>query len=54
MSSYGFVRVGCATPKMKVADVKYNLAEMLRMCEKAAEEKVQMLVFPELAITGYT
>jgi len=54
MSSYGFVRVACATPKMKVADVKYNLAEMLKICEKAAAEKVQMLVFPELAITGYT
>ncbi len=54
MSNYGFVRVACATPKMKVTDVKYNTSEILQLCQKAATENVQLLIFPELAITGYT
>lgn len=54
MSNYGFVRVACATPKIRVTDVKYNVAEIIKLCEMALKENVQMLVFPELAITGYT
>ncbi|KAF0226104.1 MAG: NAD+ synthase (glutamine-hydrolysing), partial [bacterium] len=54
MPNYGFVRVACATPKMRVTDVRYNVAEMIKLCDKAAKENVQLLVFPELAITGYT
>jgi NAD+ synthase (glutamine-hydrolysing) len=54
MPNHGFVRVACATPKMQVTDVKYNVGEMIKLCEAALIENVQMLVFPELAITGYT
>ncbi|MEM4405387.1 MAG: nitrilase-related carbon-nitrogen hydrolase, partial [Nitrososphaerota archaeon] len=51
---YGFVRVAAAVPRVKVADVAYNVSEILTLCEQAAAERVQFLVFPELCITGYT
>lgn len=51
---YGLVRVAAAVPRVKVADVDYNVAEILRLCEQAAAERVQFLVFPELCVTGYT
>src|SRR5437763_8078179 len=54
MSNYGFVRVATATPRLRVADVAYNVAEMVSVCKKVAAENVQFLVLPELAITGYT
>jgi NAD+ synthase (glutamine-hydrolysing) len=54
MSNYGFVRVATATPKLRVADVDYNVSEMIELCRQAANEDVKFLVFPELAITGYT
>jgi NAD+ synthase (glutamine-hydrolysing) len=54
MSNYGFVRVATAVPRLRVTDVTYNVAEIISLCRQAADENVQFLVFPELAITGYT
>lgn len=54
MPNYGFVRVATATPRLRVADVKFNVSEIIALCNQAEAEHVQFLVFPELAITGYT
>lgn len=54
MPAYGFVRVAAAGPRTKVADCQANCREILRLCEQAASQEVELLVFPELAITGYT
>ncbi|QCX33922.1 NAD(+) synthase [Caloramator sp. E03] len=54
MRNYGFVRVASACPKLKVADVKYNVGEIKSLILKAYKENVSILVFPELSITGYT
>ncbi len=50
----GYVKVAAATPKIKVADTRYN-GELIRdMMSQAAEEGAKVVVFPELCITGYT
>ncbi|MBR5385347.1 MAG: NAD(+) synthase, partial [Bacteroidales bacterium] len=54
MKQYGFVRVASATPRVKVADVAWNIEEICRMTEQAEQQKVSILVFPELSVTGYT
>ncbi len=51
---HGFLRVGAATPRLKVADPEFNLKEMLALVAQARERSCQVLVFPELALTGYT
>lgn len=51
---FGFVRVGAAIPKLKVADCSYNTSEILNIIEDAVRKKVKVLVFPELSITSYT
>jgi NAD+ synthase (glutamine-hydrolysing) len=51
---HGFVRVAAAVPSIKVADLTHNLAQILRLARRAAQEGVQVVVFPELALTGYT
>lgn len=51
---HGFVKVAAITPDMRVADVVYNTEEICRRMEEAAEAGAKVLVFPELAITGYT
>ena len=51
---YGFVRCAAAVPKMKVADCVYNVKEIIAMIETASNKDVDLLVFPELCITGYT
>ncbi len=50
----GFIKAAALTPKVRVADAKYNGAQIREMITKAAEDGVQVLVFPELCITGYT
>lgn len=54
MTEYGFVRVGAATPSVKVGDTGYNREQICLAMDEGAKEGVQILVFPELAITAYT
>ena len=51
---HGFVKVAAAVPAVKVADVMYNVQEIERLIAMADAEHVEVVVFPELAITGYT
>ena len=51
---HGFLKVACATPKIKVADCAYNANEMISIAKSANEKHVKVLVFPELCITAYT
>lgn len=51
---HGFLRVGAATPRLRVADPDFNLKEILALVGQARERSCQVLVFPELALTGYT
>ncbi len=49
-----FIKVGAASPKIKISDTKYNLTEIESMISKAVEEEVKLIVFPELCISAYT
>ncbi|MCR4689215.1 MAG: NAD(+) synthase [Saccharofermentans sp.] len=50
----GFIRVGAASPMLKVADVDYNISRIISCAKEAADSSCSLLVFPELSITGYT
>ena len=49
-----FIRIACAVPAVKVGDVKKNTEDICAYIEKADAENVDVLLFPELALTGYT
>lgn len=51
---YGFVRVAAAVPSVKVADVRYNIEQIKTQIKEADDKNVEVIVFPELCITGYT
>ena len=51
---HGFVRVAAAIPSVRVADVKYNLEQIKAQIVEAETKGVEILVFPELCLTGYT
>ena len=53
-TDYGFVRVAAVTPAMRVADVAYNAARIKEKISECARKGVQIAVFPELALSGYT
>lgn len=50
----GFIRVGYATPNVKVADVVNNEGEIIKKIDWAYENKLSILTLPELCVTGYT
>ena len=50
----GFVKVASVIPKVKVADCRHNVVEIIHLIGKAATSGVQIVVFPELSITGYS
>ena len=51
---YGFVNVAAAVPVVKVADVDYNVQQVEGLIAQAEGRKVEVIVFPELCITGYS
>lgn len=51
---HGFIRVAAATPVIRVADCGYNADKIIEFIAKAQEQKIKLIVFPELCITGYT
>lgn len=54
MLQHGFVRVAAALPRLRVADCAFNVEQLAHLLDQAEVQAVQFLVFPELALTGYT
>ncbi|HWQ75967.1 MAG TPA: NAD(+) synthase [Syntrophomonas sp.] len=50
----GFIRVGAAVPRIQIANPQANLREIIHLAELADRDRVKVLVFPELCLTGYT
>ena len=50
----GFVKIGTFVPKIKVCDVSFNGKAIERGINLAKEKDVEILLFPELALTGAT
>lgn len=52
--NYGFVKVASAIPSLKVADCTYNIQQIESLIVQAEGKGVEIIVFPELCICGYT
>ncbi len=50
----GFVKVAAVTPDIRVADVAYNVEQIMALASEAYEKDARVIVFPELCVTGYT
>ena len=50
----GFISVAAGTPKIRVADCRYNAEQTFQMMRAAEKAGVKVLVLPELGLTGYT
>ena len=50
----GFLRVGAFVPATRVADIDANVHAIVEAMKQGHEKGVQVMAFPELAITGYT
>ena len=50
----GFISVAAGTPKIRVADCRYNAEQIFTMMREADKQGVKVLCLPELCLTGYT
>ena len=49
-----YIRIGCAVPPVRIGSTEENVAEICRKIREAEERKCDLLLFPELSITGYS
>lgn len=50
----GYIKVAAVTPKVKVADTKYNTDHICETIRECSRNGAKVIVFPELCITGYS
>ena len=48
----GFIKIAAVTPNLKVADVAYNTAEIVKLFHQASDAGAKLIVFPKLCLTG--
>ena len=51
---YGYITVASAIPSVKVADADYNIKQIESLTAQAEGKGAEIIVFPELSVTGYT
>ncbi len=51
---FGLIKVAAAVPSVKVADTKFNLSDIEKQVAIADGKGVEVIVFPELSLTGYS
>ena len=51
---YGLIKVAAAIPGVRVADVEYNVQQIESQIAQAEGRGVELIVFPELSLTGYS
>lgn len=51
---HGFLKVAAAIPSVRVADCAYNTEQIKSLIMQAEQQKIEIICFPELCITGYT
>ena len=54
MNNYGFFKVAAATPRVEVGNPIVNAQRIMALAEEASSRGADVVLFPELSLTGYT
>jgi len=54
LKDYGLLRVAVGSPELRVADVEFNLQQIAALTHRAVREEAQLLLLPELCLSGYS
>ncbi|MBX9585067.1 MAG: NAD(+) synthase, partial [Gemmataceae bacterium] len=54
MLHHGLLRVAAASTDLRVADPAFNAARTAELLAEAEKQGVNLVVFPEMGLTGYT
>lgn len=50
----GLTKIACISPEIRVADCDFNAQKIVESALRCANDGAQVIVFPELCLTGYT
>lgn len=50
----GYITLSAAVPQVKVGDIEFNKQHILQVINRAADDGAEIVVLPELCITGYS
>lgn len=53
-SNFDYLRIGVVSPELRIANVDFNVHKIIEECKRNEKEEVEIIVFPELSLTGYT
>ena len=53
-NEFGFIRVAACAPRLSLANPGRNAQNICKLANKLAAEQAQIILFPELCLTGYT
>lgn len=53
-ASFGFCKVGCGVPRLKVGNPSYNVGQIRLLIDRACASGCTLLLTPELSLCGYT
>ncbi len=51
---YHFLKVCTVSPKLRLADCKYNTEQIIKSLQEVARQGASLAIYPELCITGYS
>jgi NAD+ synthase (glutamine-hydrolysing) len=54
LTANDFIRVAAVRLDLKIGDIETNRNSVLQICSRLSEEGVQIIVFPEQTLTGYS
>ena len=54
LGNLGFLKVAAAVPRLRVADLVFNLEQIENLAQTASQAGARVVVFPELSLTGYS
>ncbi|MBO5990611.1 MAG: hypothetical protein J6R00_03090 [Lentisphaeria bacterium] len=48
-----FYRIACAVPECRTADISFNIGEMIKLYNEAAQNRASIVLFPSEAVSGF-
>lgn len=54
INALGYIRVASASPEVRPGDIDFNIDNIYELASRADKENTDIIVFPELSVTGYT
>lgn len=54
LNEFGFVRITAVSPELQLGNVNFNVGKIIEVCRVLDKEDVQIALFPELSLTGYS